>query len=137
MILHSDFITCLGYFRLSVCAWGIFLANIRRRLSSRLCFHVFWEARLTDGEGQRVREQSEGQIAELERVRRQREMERGREQSVRESEETERWKGTESRVRESERVERYHRGRERYKDIAERDAEISHREMQRHRWREG
>ena len=24
--------------------WGIFLAYIRRRLSSRLCFHVFWEA---------------------------------------------------------------------------------------------
>ena len=39
-----DFITCSGYFRLSVYAWGIFLAYIRRRLSSRLCFHVFWEA---------------------------------------------------------------------------------------------
>jgi len=24
--------------------WGILLAYIRRRLSSRLCFHVFWKA---------------------------------------------------------------------------------------------
>ena len=39
-----DFIPCSGYFRLSVCAWGIFLAYIRRRPSSRLRFRVFWEA---------------------------------------------------------------------------------------------
>ena len=39
-----DFITCSGYFRLSVYAWGIFLAYIRRRPSSRLRFRVFWEA---------------------------------------------------------------------------------------------
>jgi len=39
-----DFIVCLGYFKLSICAWGIFLVNIRRRLSSRLHFRVFWEA---------------------------------------------------------------------------------------------
>ena len=38
------FIACSGYFRLSVYTWGIFLAYIRRRLSSRLRFHVFWEA---------------------------------------------------------------------------------------------
>ena len=42
-----DFITCSGYFRLSVCAWGIFLAYIRHQLSSRLRFHVFWEAGVT------------------------------------------------------------------------------------------
>ena len=39
-----DFIAGSGYFRLSVCAWGIFLAYIRHRPSSRLCFYVFWEA---------------------------------------------------------------------------------------------
>jgi len=38
------FITCSGYFRLSVYTWGILLVYIRRRLSSRLPFHVFWEA---------------------------------------------------------------------------------------------
>jgi len=37
------FIACSGYFRLSVYTRGIFLAYIRRRLSSRLRFHVFWE----------------------------------------------------------------------------------------------
>ena len=31
---HSDYIVCSGYFRLSVYTWGIFLACIRRRLSS-------------------------------------------------------------------------------------------------------
>ena len=43
-LLWLRFIACSGYFRLSVYTWGIFLAYIRRRLSSRLCFHVFWEA---------------------------------------------------------------------------------------------
>ena len=43
LILHSDYIARSGYFRLSVYTWDIFLAYIRRRLSSRLCFHVFWE----------------------------------------------------------------------------------------------
>ena len=41
---HSDYITCSGYFRLSVYTWGILLAYIRRQLSSRPRFHVFWEA---------------------------------------------------------------------------------------------
>ena len=41
---HSDYIACSSYFRLSVYTWGIFLAYMRRRLSSRLRFHVFWEA---------------------------------------------------------------------------------------------
>ena len=41
---HSDYIACSGYFRLSMHTWGILLAYIRRRLSSRLRFHVFWEA---------------------------------------------------------------------------------------------
>jgi len=41
---HSDYIASAGYFRFSIYAWGIFLANICRWLSSRLCFHVFWEA---------------------------------------------------------------------------------------------
>ena len=39
-----DFIPFSCYFRLSVCAWGILLTYIRRWLSSRLRFHVFWEA---------------------------------------------------------------------------------------------
>ena len=42
--LWFRFIACSGYFRLSVYTWGIFLAYTRRRLSSRLCFSVFWEA---------------------------------------------------------------------------------------------
>ena len=41
LIYHNDYITCSGYFRLNVYAWGIFLAYISRRLSSRLRFHVF------------------------------------------------------------------------------------------------
>ena len=41
-LLWFKFIDCSG--RLSVYTWGIFLAYIRRRLSSRFCFHVFWEA---------------------------------------------------------------------------------------------
>ena len=44
---HSDFIICSGYFRLSVYMWGILLAYIRCRLSSRLCFHAFWEGGVT------------------------------------------------------------------------------------------
>jgi len=43
-LLWFRFITCSGYFRLSVYTWGIFLAYIRRRLLSRLCFHVFWKS---------------------------------------------------------------------------------------------
>ena len=39
-----DFIACSRYFRLSVYAWDIFLVYMRRRLSSWLRFHVFWEA---------------------------------------------------------------------------------------------
>ena len=39
-----DFVACSAYFRLSVYAWGIFLAYIRHRPSSRLRFSVFWEA---------------------------------------------------------------------------------------------
>jgi len=39
--LNYYFITCSGYFRLSVYMWGILLAYIRCRLSSRLRFHVF------------------------------------------------------------------------------------------------
>ena len=45
LIYHSDRIACSGYFRLSVYTWVIILAYIRRRLSSRLHFHVFWKAR--------------------------------------------------------------------------------------------
>jgi len=44
LIYGRDFITCSGYFRLSVYRWGILLAYIRRRLSSRLHFHVFLKA---------------------------------------------------------------------------------------------
>jgi len=44
LIFHNDYITCSGYFRLSVYTWGILLTYIRRRLSSRLHFHVFWKA---------------------------------------------------------------------------------------------
>jgi len=40
----SDYIPYSDYFRLSVYTWGILLVYIRRRLLSRLCFHVFWEA---------------------------------------------------------------------------------------------
>jgi len=40
-IYHSDYIACSDYFRLSVYTWGILLAYIRRRLSSRLSFRVF------------------------------------------------------------------------------------------------
>jgi len=40
LILHNDYIACSSYFRLSVYTWGILLAYIRRRLSSRLRFHV-------------------------------------------------------------------------------------------------
>ena len=43
-LLGFRFITCSGYFRLSVYTWVIFLTYIRRRLSSRLRFRVFWEA---------------------------------------------------------------------------------------------
>ena len=43
-ILFRIFIAYSGYFRLSVYTWGFLLAYIRRRLSSRLRFHVFWEA---------------------------------------------------------------------------------------------
>jgi len=35
---NNDYIACSGYFRLSVNTWGIFLAYIRHRLSSRLHF---------------------------------------------------------------------------------------------------
>jgi len=38
-----DFIACSGYLRLSAYTWGIFLAYMCRRLSSRLRFSVFWE----------------------------------------------------------------------------------------------
>ena len=38
-------IACSGHFRFNVYTWGIFLAYIRRRLSSRLRFNVFWEGR--------------------------------------------------------------------------------------------
>ena len=41
------FIASSGYFGLSVYMWGIFLAYIRRQLSSRLHFHVFWKTRDT------------------------------------------------------------------------------------------
>ena len=43
-LLWFRFITYSGYLKLSTYAWGIFLAYMRRRLSSRLRFHVFWEA---------------------------------------------------------------------------------------------
>jgi len=36
-------IACSGSFRLSVYTWGIFLAYLRRRLSSQCRFWVFWE----------------------------------------------------------------------------------------------
>ena len=42
-----SFIACSGHFRLSGYLWSIFLAYICRRLSSRLRFHVFWEAGVT------------------------------------------------------------------------------------------
>ena len=41
---HSNYIVCSVYFRLSVYTWRVFLAYIRRRLSPRLRFHVFWKA---------------------------------------------------------------------------------------------
>ena len=44
LILHSEYIACSDYFRLSVHTWGILLAYIHRRLSLRLYFYVFWEA---------------------------------------------------------------------------------------------
>ena len=44
-VILVDFIACSGYFRLCMYTWDIFLAYIYRRLSSRLRFHVFWEAR--------------------------------------------------------------------------------------------
>jgi len=44
LIYYSNYIACSGYFRLSVYAWVFFLAYIRRRFSSRLRFHIFWEA---------------------------------------------------------------------------------------------
>ena len=43
-LLWFRFITCSGYIRFSVYTWGIFLAYMRCRLSSRLHFHIFWEA---------------------------------------------------------------------------------------------
>ena len=43
-LLWFIFVACSGSFRLSVDTWDIFLAYIRRRLSSLLRFHVFWEA---------------------------------------------------------------------------------------------
>ena len=42
-IVVDFFITCSGYFRLSVYTWGIFHTYICRRLSSRFRFHAFWE----------------------------------------------------------------------------------------------
>ena len=39
-----DFIACSGYLRLIAYMWGIFLAYMRRRPSSRLRFRIFWEA---------------------------------------------------------------------------------------------
>ena len=47
LILHSDYITCSSYFRLSVYTWGILLAYIRRRLLSRLRFLVFGKQGVT------------------------------------------------------------------------------------------
>ena len=44
LIYYSYYISCSGHFRLSVCAWRIFLVYIRRRPSSWLRFRVFWEA---------------------------------------------------------------------------------------------
>jgi len=43
LILHSDYIACSGYFRLSVYTWSFLLAYMRCRLLSRIHFHVFWE----------------------------------------------------------------------------------------------
>ena len=50
-----DFITYLGYFRLSVYAWGIFLAYIRRRLSSRLFSRILGSGAGQDFLGIRAR----------------------------------------------------------------------------------
>jgi len=44
LIYHSDYVACSSYFRLNVYAWSIFLVYIHCRFSSRLRFHVFWEA---------------------------------------------------------------------------------------------
>jgi len=44
LIHYSDYIACSGYSTLSVYTLDILLAYIRRRLSSRLRFRVFWEA---------------------------------------------------------------------------------------------
>ena len=41
---RSRFYSLFRLLSLSVYMWGIFLAYIRRRLSSRPRFHVFWEA---------------------------------------------------------------------------------------------
>jgi len=46
--LFFIYITCLGHFRLSVYTWGIFLAYIRRRLSSCLRL-VYFEKRGVTG----------------------------------------------------------------------------------------
>ena len=42
--IKVDFIACSGYFRLNVYTWGFLLTYMHHRLSSRLFFHVFWEA---------------------------------------------------------------------------------------------
>ena len=44
LIYHSDYIACSDYLRLSAYIWDIFLAYMRRWLSSRLRSSVFWEA---------------------------------------------------------------------------------------------
>jgi len=42
VIYHSRFIACSGYLRLSAYT-GVFFLSICRRLSSHLCFNVFWK----------------------------------------------------------------------------------------------
>ena len=44
MIYYNFFIACSCYFILSMYTWGILLAYLRRQLSSRLRFHVLWQA---------------------------------------------------------------------------------------------
>jgi len=44
LIYRNRFYTLFRLFRLNVYMWSILLTYIRRRLSSRLCFPVFWEA---------------------------------------------------------------------------------------------
>ena len=44
LIHHNNYIAYSGYLTLNAYTWGIFLPDMRRRLSSRIRSSVFWEA---------------------------------------------------------------------------------------------